>query len=86
MPLVSEVLHAIRASFAILLKEVASFYINSRRKSTTFHSRSVCQFSKQLPQKLYELLEQFGDLLNADYLGVLNEKLANFSDKGRSVR
>lgn len=68
----SEVLYASRASFVVLLKEAADFYINNPLKSTVVHATSLCRFGEHVLQILNHLYDKFNESFKASSIAVMN--------------
>lgn len=82
----SEMLHAIRGSFVILLKEVADVYNNNPAKSVAFHVSSFYRFGEQFLKNPYELFEEFNNFFKPIYLGYVNERLAEVPEEGAKIK
>lgn len=78
--------YATRAGIVVLNIETTDVYIANPIASTVFHAPRFCRLGKQLQKKLYDLLEQFNNLVKRSFLGFMNGKLAEVSTKGRSVK
>lgn len=71
----SQSLHDPRGSFVVMLIEADSFYVKNPTKSKAFHAPRFFLFGKQLLKKLYDLSEEFNELMKPCFLEFVNRKV-----------
>lgn len=81
----SEILHASRTSFVVLLNELADLEINTATNLAAFHAFRVYRLEEWLLKNLYDLFEKSNNLMKSILPELMKEKLAKVSDERRTI-